>query len=347
MCFNFGYAQQYNFKNYSVENGLPYVQIFAMHQDHQGYLWSGGYGGLSQFNGKIFKNFSPKNGLANHYVNAITQDKNDRIIAGTIEGLSIIYKNKIINRNEKNGLSNKNINALCVDKDNIVWIGTNKGLCKLINDSIYCENDFKIEKIICLLNTPLGLCIGTENGLYIKNKTTQLYITENGLSSNTILSLAYNKSKNQIYIGTQNGLGILNTLTNQIVNFHVSNGLLDEAVTSIAIDALSNVWIGSKNGLVSFDDKEFSYYTIGLDYNSNNISTLLVDAEDNLWIGTHSGLFKYRGKGFTTYGKQEDLGAAFIYDINQDKNKNLWVTTENNGAYKFENGYFKNYSVKK
>ena len=33
-----GFAQQYNFKNYSVENGLPYVQIFAMFQDSKGYL---------------------------------------------------------------------------------------------------------------------------------------------------------------------------------------------------------------------------------------------------------------------------------------------------------------------
>ncbi len=345
-CFKIGYSQQYNFKNYSAENGLPYVQIFAMYQDNQGYLWSGGYGGLSQFNGKVFNNYSPKNGLANHYVNAITQDKNGRIIVGTIEGLSIISKNRISNRNEKNGLLNKNINALCVNESNTVWIGTNKGLCKLINDSIYVENQFKIGKISCLLNTPLGLCIGTENGFYIKNKTTQLYITENGLCDNSVLSLAYNKTTNQIYIGTQNGLSVLNVATNKIVNFHVSNGLLDEAITAITIDAMNNVWIGSKNGLVSFNDKEFSYYTIGIDNNSNNISTLLVDAEENLWIGTHSGLYKYRGKGFTTFGRQEGLGAAFMYDITQDKNKNLWVTTENNGAYKYEKGFFKNYSIK-
>ena len=57
------FGQQYNFKNYSVENGLPYVQIFTIFQDSRGYLWSGGYGGLSKFNGKTFQNYSPKNGL--------------------------------------------------------------------------------------------------------------------------------------------------------------------------------------------------------------------------------------------------------------------------------------------
>ena len=55
------FAQQYNFKGYSVENGLPYIQIFTIFQDSHGYLWSGGYGGLSKFNGKTFQNFSPKN----------------------------------------------------------------------------------------------------------------------------------------------------------------------------------------------------------------------------------------------------------------------------------------------
>jgi ligand-binding sensor domain-containing protein len=86
------YAQQYNFKNYSVESGLPYVQIFAMFQDSKGYLWSGGYGGASKFNGKTFQNYSPKNGLANHYVNAIIEDQFHLVTIGTIDGISVIDK---------------------------------------------------------------------------------------------------------------------------------------------------------------------------------------------------------------------------------------------------------------
>jgi len=55
------FSQQYYFKSYNVESGLPFAQVSCMHQDNQGYLWSGGYGGLSRFDGKAFLNFNRKN----------------------------------------------------------------------------------------------------------------------------------------------------------------------------------------------------------------------------------------------------------------------------------------------
>lgn len=124
-------AQQYNFKNYSVENGLPYVQIFAMFQDSKGYLWSGGYGGLSKFNGKTFQNYSPKNGLANHYVNAIIEDQFHFITVGTIDGLSVIDKvdGQVSNYYVKDGLPSNYVTSFCLDPRIGLWTGTNKGLC--------------------------------------------------------------------------------------------------------------------------------------------------------------------------------------------------------------------------
>ena len=131
-------AQQYDFKNYSVENGLPYIQIFALYQDNLGYLWSGGYGGASKFNGKTFQHYSPKNGLANHYINCINQQKKQLLI-GTIDGLSLIEnQSKSVTRNftTKNGLPSNKINALCHDFKSKTWIGTAEGLCFLENNKI-------------------------------------------------------------------------------------------------------------------------------------------------------------------------------------------------------------------
>ncbi len=336
-------AQQYNFKNYSVENGLPYIQIFALYQDSKGYLWSGGYGGLSKFNGKTFKNYSPKNGLANHYVNAITEDKKNRIIVGTINGLSVIDDDKTTNYNTKNGLCSKNITALCTDNNNVVWIGTTKGLCKLLNNKISVVNDYKNLQINCFINTPNGLCVGTNNGFYYNNKN---YNELQSLTNNTVLSLAYNALSNSLIIGTQNGLSIFSFDTKKITNYHVSNGLLDEAVTTVAVSPKGELFIGSKNGLLSINQNQFYYYTIKKDNNSNNVRALLFDYEGNLWIGSHNGLFRYRDKGFASYGNEDGLGSALIYEINADFKKNIWITTENNGVFKYENGYFKNYSTK-
>ncbi len=341
-------AQRYNFKNYSAENGLPYVQIFTIFQDSKGYLWSGGYGGLSQFNGKEFKNFSPKNGLANHYVNAIAEDKNQQIIIGTIDGLSVLKNKTITNYHVKDGLSSKNITSLCIDNKGIVWVGTSQGLCTFVDGKIKLVNALANKTINCLYSSyESGLWIGTSEGLYhyTENKFT-LYDVDLGLANNGIMAIAENVKTKELFVGTKDGLSCLQLKTKKIQNYHVVNGLLDEEINALATTPEGTLWVGSKSGLINFDGKNFSYFTINSDNNSNIVRTLLIDYENNLWIGTHNGMYQFRDKGFVSYGKQEGLGGAFVFQIFEDEQKNIWLTTETNGVYKYNHEYFKNYSTK-
>ncbi len=341
------FAQQYNFKNYSVESGLPYVQIFAMYQDHNGYLWSGGYGGASKFNGKTFQNFSPKNGLANHCVNAIIEDQYDLITIGTIDGLSIIDRDKgtISNYYAKDGLPSNHITSLCKEQSEGLWVGTNKGLCLWNNKKASLVPFFKNTSITCIIHSQAhGLLVGTNKGLYLRNNNSKMFHLI--LDSITITSFSLSKDDHHLYTGTDNGLYVLDLQKNTSQLFHVSNGLIDEEITTVLCQENDVVWIGSKTGLISLHQSEFSYYNIGFDNNSNHIRSLLIDFEQNLWIGTHSGLYKYRGKGFAVYDRQNGLGSAFIYQIIRDYNNNLWFGTESNGVFKFVDGYFKNYSTK-
>ncbi|MDF2447699.1 MAG: hypothetical protein K0R26_203 [Bacteroidota bacterium] len=347
LFFRFSLAQQYNFKNYSVENGLPYVQIFAMYQDSKGYLWSGGYGGASKFNGKSFQNFSPKNGLANHYVNAIIEDQFHLITVGTIDGLSVIdkVKGQISNYYMKDGLPSNHVTSFCLDPRNGLWTGTSKGLCIWDGKKVIQVPFFENLNITCLLySKKSGVIVGTSKGLYCKNPSGNTF--QKLIENVSISSLSENSTGTLLYAGTNNGLYQLDLINKSTHVFHVSNGLIDEEITSVLCQNNETVWIGSKTGLISFNGKDFSYFTIGFDNNSNHIRSLLIDYENNLWIGTHSGLFKYRGKGFTVYDRQNGLGSAFIYQIVRDKNRNLWFGTEANGVFKFSNGYFKNYSTK-
>lgn len=338
-------SQQYNFKNYSVENGLPYIQIFSMFQDSKGYLWSGGYGGLSKFNGKTFKNYSPKNGLANHFVNAIIEDQFHLITVGTIDGLSVIdkVKGKISNYYVEDGLPSNNVTCFCLDPRIGLWTGTNKGLCIWDGKKVIQVPYFKNLNITGLIyTTNFGVLIGTNKGLYKQTETG----FETVLDSVNVTSISQYLNSSTIFAGTNNGLYQIDLQDKKTTVFHINNGLIDENINTVLCQKNGTIWIGSKSGLISFNGKEFSYYTIGYDNNSNHIRSLLIDYEDNLWIGTHNGLYRYRGKVFTLYDKQDGLGGAFIFQITKDKNQDLWFGTESNGAFKFSNGYFKNYSIK-
>ena len=64
-------SQTIHFREYSVEDGLPFIHVYAIYQDHKGNLWTGGYGGLSKFDGHTFTNYAGKDGLINHDIQSI------------------------------------------------------------------------------------------------------------------------------------------------------------------------------------------------------------------------------------------------------------------------------------
>src|SRR3954469_25453105 len=80
-------GQSYYFKGYSVDDGLPFISVSAIFQDTKGNIWSGGYAGLSKFDGNSFTNYSPKDGLLNLSVTCINQDNQGNLWIGTITGI--------------------------------------------------------------------------------------------------------------------------------------------------------------------------------------------------------------------------------------------------------------------
>lgn len=347
--FSFSSAQQYHFKNYTVDNGLPFVQVFCMIQDQKGYLWSGGYGGLSRFDGKEFLNFSPKNGLVNHYVNAICEGDSGMIYVATIEGLSILKNNKpFAALSTKNGLPDKNVNCVLFNKNDGLYIGTKKGLCRFSGGKFVAIKYFDSLEVKCLLRiNDKTIAVGTFNGLYYYDYRSNSFKKQEGLDNNNINCLELCKENNTIYAGTSNGLAMIADPSKKPVNFHTINGLIDENITSILCESKNSVWIGASGGLLNYDGSQFSFYNIYNDNNSNHIRCIIKDNENNIWLGTHAGLFRYRDNAFSSFDKQTGgIGNAFVFQIYRDKKNDLWFGTESNGIYKYSQGFFKNYSVK-
>lgn len=338
-------AQQYFFKNYSVENGLPFVQVSCMYQDANGYLWSGGYGGLSRFDGKVFTNYNRKNGLIDHSVYTIFEGSKGDIFAGTNKGLSLLRGGKFINFPSFNDVAGPSVTSFCRNNNGVIYIGTNKGLFTFSNDKVRPVKELEGYRISCLLNTDSNLIfIGTDKGLIIYGPNTFKHIDqENGLVSDHVSCLA--RFGDNLAIGTVSGLGMMQLSTGKISSYHIENGLIDENITSLVNQHNQFLWVGSQTGLLRFDGNQFEYYNIDDDNNSNHVLSLLNDREDNIWIGTHSGLFRYRDNSFTTFDKASGngIGSSFIYQIFRDSKDNLWVTSQNNGVFRGNGNYFKRY----
>jgi len=110
--------------NYTVGDGLPQSQIYAIREDRQGYLWFGTYGGgISRFDGLNFTNYSEEDGLSSNFVQCITQDKKDDLWIGTDDGLCLFDGQKFSPFTADNFPRHVVIKSLMTDQNKDTWIG--------------------------------------------------------------------------------------------------------------------------------------------------------------------------------------------------------------------------------
>ena len=161
------------------------------------------------------------------------------------------------------------------------------------------------------------------------------------LTNNNILCLV-DDYKHNLWIGTQEGLNILNKKTGEIRKI-LAPEIPNNVVSCLLVTRDHSVWLGTDSGLCKYIAEKDSFVvyhreqTDGvLDYTA--IKSLFEDSEGDLWIGTwSSGLYRYvpsTGK-FYAYPQLNERNSAHV--IYEDTNKNIWVGSWNCGLFKLNN----------
>src|SRR5688572_17643705 len=204
-----------------------------MFQDSNGYLWSGGYGGLSRFDGKQFVNFNRKNGLIDHNVNAICADSKGSVFVGTGKGLSILQGKKFINHSSFKDYPNPAISSFCKGYHHSIYIGTAHGLYMYKDDQITAVKKLVGYNVRCLYNPDTTvIVIETDRGLVLfGHNTFKLFNKATGLASDQVTAL--NRFKQFLVIGTNKGLTFFDLESYRFTNYFVQHGLVDENITSL------------------------------------------------------------------------------------------------------------------
>lgn len=335
------FSQSHYFHNYSVDEGLPFVQVNTIIQDEHGYLWCGGYGGLSKFNGKSFKNYTTLDGLAHHSVSSLAIDGKQRLFIGTFNGLSIYENNTFKTYTTQQGLAGNNVRFVYYDNSGFVWVCTDKGVNTFDGKSFFVPSGLKQyqgQNFNCAFKDAEGsVWLGTDKGIvYFNNGEAVQY---NIGKTNYIAQ----SPEGKILAGTTAGLKIGNASG----KFEplLTHGLLDvSTVNSIIVDKRKNIWIASTNGLYKYSEGKFKYYNIKSEFHTDIAYSLFIDYESNLWIGSNSGLYKYRGDVFVNYNEDEGLLNSFVIGLLKDKHGNTWIGTDGGGVFVYTNGGFENFN---
>ena len=126
-------------------------------------------------------------------------------------------------------------------------------------------------------------------------------------------------------------------------SWQAETGLPQSSVLAIAQTADGYIWLGTEEGLASFDGVRFNVYEKRNtpELPSNTVTALLADGKQNLWIGTQAdGLARLNHGHFQKFTTANGLTSNSILCFHEDHRGALWIGTDGGGLIRFQNGKF-------
>ncbi len=113
--------------------------------------------------------------------------------------------------------------------------------------------------------------------------------------------------------------------------------LVSQYIRSIFQDSKGNLWFGTFEGIVRYDEKTLTYFSNPEGFISQSVFAISEDKNGNLWIGTDQGVYKYDGKVFKNYNQKNGLNHIDISrkGILVDQSGTIWVGTHG-GVYRYD-----------
>lgn len=115
----------------------------------------------------------------------------------------------------------------------------------------------------------------------------------------------------------------------------------DNSVFSLDMDKQGVLWIGSENGLIRYDSKNFKYYRFeprdSFSLLDNSVRAVMVDSKNRLWLGTRNGLNLYEREKdrflpvIKASSESSSIQNYFITAIQEGPGGMLWIGTETSG----------------
>lgn len=328
-----GDTQQNKFQYFNTENGLPSNTCFSITQDHLGNYLVATNQGAVKFSAirntlsnelSYIENLSyykVDNGLPNNIILPIFVDEESTIWFGSHNGLSKLTSEKFINYTDKDGLIANKVNCTLQDKDGDIWIATELGVNILSKGKLTNLSDFQP-------NLPKERA-----NVLVEDKTGLIWISH---YSNIA---AYRKKKQSDKISIE----LVKILDKNI-------GLSEDAAYCLLTDDLDQLWIGTNEGLVIYNDKTIKKYTKTDGLSSNTIYNLNKTSDNQIWAGTSDGatlisLLPDGSLAFKSFQESSGLKAKAVGYIIKDKKNTTWISTEGNGLYKWDGEKFSSLSV--
>lgn len=354
-------SQLFNFRNYSLEDGLSQSEINCIYEDTRGYLWIGtAGGGLCRFDGKEFKTYEEKDGLCGQIITAISEDASHNIIIGNQNSELCKYDGQsfspIVVKKEKS-FTGGTIKFIITDDNNNTIICSDNQIVKY-NGKQFIELPIKSDTLKSFVvncykkDSRNILWIGTNKGLLVLKNETLLRVSDMEFISNANITSLSEDVNGNIWAITDRyhfyKIKIVGPSHYQVKSSKFDSIPLpvDTKINAIHFDLKNQLWIATQNkGVYKFHNLQLTNFNQTNGMSVDNASTIFEDKSENLWFGTSGGgLVKFTNQAFTYFENLEGLKEKDIFAICADKKGNIWVGTSLHGIFKYDGKTVENIS---
>ena len=259
-------------------------------------------------------------------------------------------------------MSYKFVRTIAQDKDGFMWFGSSEGLArfdgyKFLSFHHDSEDPNSLTSDVIsriLIDRQQRLWVGTfGSGLNLYKEKNQDFVhfttkkNERKISNDTI-NVLFEDSEGKIWVGTENGLNILElgggNWRARWIKQELGNprSLGHNTVHSIIEVSDKQIWVGTNGGGISVLDingnfiRSIRYNDVGAsDYLNKFVNYLYVDNKEMIWIGTvENGLLKFnpKTKAFSHYEYDGtdpySILSNTIETIYQDSSNKIWIGTD-------------------
>ncbi len=297
---------QIKIDSWQREQGLPFETVQSAYQTRDGLLWVGTNGGLARFDGLRFETFEGHSA--------------PKQIFGPIFGFM-------------------------EDAQGVLWIGHVNGAVRFTNGRF--ESAFETEitqrrRVWAFAQALDGaVWAATENGLVRwENGVSKLYSVDDGLPTNRLRTLAFDKA-GTLWIGTTGG-GLVSFDSRKFKVMNPANGFPHAEVRHVLADPNGGVWAATAGaGLVHVQGDAVKVYGVADGLPTNQLTYLARNSVGDLWIGTWgAGISLMRNGRFASISTSAGLAGDHIWSMLVDREGSVWSGTWNNGLSRVSSRVF-------
>ena len=326
--------------SWSIEQGLPQISVYAIAQDHDGYLWFGTQSGLARFDGVRVVAYGIDNTpeLPGVVIQSLLATPDGRLWIGTSRGLAVREDGRFraLKASDAHGVP-LDIARIVRDDGGRILVASAQG--------VYVVRDNRLERLSplpahTLLPRPEGLWIGGDDGAFLLDGrgVPVRYPLPARAAGTGVDHLLF--AQGWLWAGT--GKGLFRLERGRWLPYDDDPWLATMPVEAMAEDRDGNLWIALSENMLRLRDGRVSERITGK-HGAVAFRSIFEDREGNLWLGSMLNGATRLWNGWTRrYSVGEGLHNPILWSVAPGPGGTTYAGT-NDGVEQLVDGRFRDW----